>query len=241
LSYANIGGRWGELRFGRDYTPQFWNLAVYDPFFTNGAGTTQAINSILFVPTAIRASNSVGYFLPPGLGGFYGQVMYHFGENPHNGAANESDGNGSGLRIGFANGPFDVAVTTSRTSYATGDVHQTNAGGSWTFGALKLMAEYSRDRFGIVHGKGGLLGGSFDIGPGQVRASYSRYETDAAGDPASKKIAIGYIYNLSKRTALYATYAHVSNSGGATQALNGALTGASMSSTGTDLGLKHTF
>jgi hypothetical protein len=27
-----------------------------------------------------RASNTIGYFLPPNLGGFYGQVMYGFSE-----------------------------------------------------------------------------------------------------------------------------------------------------------------
>jgi hypothetical protein len=35
----------------------------------------------LVAPTGTRASNSVGYFLPANLGGFYGQVMYAMGEN----------------------------------------------------------------------------------------------------------------------------------------------------------------
>lgn len=241
LSYVNIGGSWGEVRLGRDYTPQFWNLAVNDPFFTNGVGTTQAINSILFVPTAVRASNSIGYFLPQGLGGFCGQVMYYLGENARNGAATQDDGSGAGARLGWGNKAFDVAVTTSRSRYATGDIRQSNFGGSWTMGVWKLMAEYSRDRFGAVHGKGGLVGGSFDIGAGQVRASVSTYETDAVGNPTSKKFAVGYIHNLSKRTALYATYAHVSNGGGAAQALNGAVTAAGRSSSGLDVGIKHSF
>lgn len=34
-----------------------------------------------------------------------------------------------------------------------------------------------------------------------------------AGDPTSRKLAIGYVYNLSKRMALFATVAHVSNRG----------------------------
>ena len=40
---------------------------------------------------------------------------------------------------------------------------------------------------------------------------------------------------------LYATFARVSNSGTATQALNGAVTAAGQSSSGLDIGLRHTF
>ena len=58
---------------------------------------------------------------------------------------------------------------------------------------------------------------------------------------ASDKFAIGYVHNLSKRTALYGTYARVSNSGGAAQALNGATTAANGSSNGFDLGVRHAF
>jgi predicted porin len=49
------------------------------------------------------------------------------------------------------------------------------------------------------------------------------------------------VHNLSKRTALYATYARVSNSGGAASALNGAVTGVNSSSTGYDFGIRHSF
>src|SRR5665647_2881221 len=80
-STVSLAGGWGELRLGRDYTPQFWNLTVFDPFGTNGAGTTQTLNSIITGVTAVRASNSVGYFLPGNLGGFYGQFQHYRGEN----------------------------------------------------------------------------------------------------------------------------------------------------------------
>lgn len=62
-----------------------------------------------------------------------------------------------------------------------------------------------------------------------------------AGDPTSKKLALGYVHNLSKRTALYATYARVTNSGGAAASLNGSVTAANASSTGYDFGVRHAF
>jgi predicted porin len=49
------------------------------------------------------------------------------------------------------------------------------------------------------------------------------------------------VHNLSKRTALYATVARAKNSGGAAQALNGAVTGANGSSSGYDFGIRHAF
>lgn len=239
-STVSLAGGWGELRLGRDYTPQFWNLTVFDPFGTNGVGTTQTLNSIVTGVTAVRASNTVGYFLPGNLGGFYGQVQYYMGENLNN-AANKDDGTGTGLRLGFANGPFNVALGMSRTEYAAGDVRQNNIGGQWDFGIAKAMAHISRDENGAIDGKGWLIGGLFPVGAGEIRAAYSRYETDAVGQPETKKLALGYVHNLSKRTAVYTTWARVKNSGGAAQALNGSVTGANTNSSGLDLGIRHSF
>jgi predicted porin len=248
-STVSLAGGWGELRLGRDYTPQFWNLTVFDPFGTNGVGTTQTLNSIITGVTAVRASNTVGYFLPGNLGGFYGQAQYYMGEN--NTGASHKDGTGYGLRVGFANGPFNIAAAFSKTNYntvgasglagAVGDVHQNNIAGQWDFGVAKLMGEYSRDKNGTLEGKGYLIGGLIPVGAGEIRVAYSRYRTDAATDPTAKKWALGYVHNLSKRTALYATVAHVSNEGASAQMLNGATGTAGSTSTGYDLGIRHSF
>ena len=242
-STVSLAGGWGELRLGRDYTPQFWNLTVFDPYGTNGVGTTQTLNSIVTGVTAVRASNTIGYFLPGNLGGFYGQAQYYMGENLDNVGATRDDGDGFGVRLGFASGPFNVAIALSRTEYATGDVRQNNIGGQWDFGVAKLMGHISRDENGTVDGRGWLLGGLVPVGAGEIRLAYSQYRTDlgAGPDPKSRKIALGYVHNLSKRTALYATYARVRNSSGAASALNGSVTGVNASSSGYDLGIRHSF
>jgi predicted porin len=244
-STVSLAGGWGELRLGRDYNPQFWNLTVFDPFGTNGVGTTQVLNSNSAITGAInvRSSNSIGYFLPGNLGGFYGQVQYYMGENNQTGAVTEDDGTGAGLRVGFANGPFNVALAVASTKYAAGDIKTVNIGGQWNFGAAKLMGEYSRDRMESaiqITGKGGLIGALIPVGAGEIRVAASTYKIDPAGTKTNK-LALGYVHNLSKRTAVYTTVARVKNSGGATQALNGAATAADGSSTGFDLGVKHSF
>ncbi|WP_048441762.1 porin [Caenimonas sp. SL110] len=239
-STVSLAGGWGELRLGRDYTPQFWNLTVFDPFGTNGVGTTQTLNSIITGVTAVRASNSIGYFLPGNLGGFYGQLQHYRGEN-NSGAVTSGDGTGTGVRLGYAAGPLNVALALSRTDYAAGDVRQSNIGAQYDFGVGKVMAHISRDQNGALDGRGWLLGGLFPVGAGEIRAAYSRYSTDAAGSPSSRKLALGYVHNLSKRTALYTTYARVKNSGGAAAALNGSVTTVNGSSSGYDFGIRHAF
>ncbi|HVL44359.1 MAG TPA: porin [Acidovorax sp.] len=244
-STVSLNGGFGEVRLGRDYTPQFWNLTVFDPFGTVGVGTTQTLNSSLGGPTTVRASNSIGYFLPGNLGGFYGQAQYYMGENLSN-AANKKDGNGLALRAGYANGPINAAIAFSETKFLTGNIKAFNLGGQYDLGMAKIMAQYNQDKIsGGNDGKGFLIGGLVPVGAGEVRLSYSTYKIDTIGvntpDPRTNKLALGYVHNLSKRTALYATYAHLTNKNGAAQALGGAVTGANSNSNGYDFGLRHSF
>jgi predicted porin len=250
-STVSLSGPWGEVRLGRDYTPGFWNLTVFDPFGSIGAGGSQTVvSSWPLYPggvfgTGVRASNSVGYFLPAKLGGFYGQAMYFMGENSQNGAATQDDGRGAGLRVGYAAGPVNAAAAYQRIKIATGDMTSMNLGGQWDFGMAKLMAHVNRDRFDAPTsqtGKGWLIGTLVPVGAGEIRLAYSQYTLDTvAADPRSRKLALGYVHNLTKRTAVYTTVARVRNNGGAAVALNGATTAANSSSNGFDLGVRHSF
>jgi predicted porin len=250
-STVSAAGGWGELRLGRDYTPQFWNQSVYDPFNTNGVGTNQVATSNIGGPTNTRASNSFSYLWGHGFnassavggGGFHALAQYYVGENV-SGAATSDDGTGYGARVGYNGGPVSVALAVARTSYASGDISHVSLGGSYDFGPVRLMAMAERDEVDAataVTGTGYLVGVHVPVGAGLLRAAISRYRTDAGTHPATRKLAIGYVHNMSKRTALYATVARVNNGGGASAALNGATTGANRSSTGLDIGVRHTF
>ena len=241
-STVSLNGGFGEVRLGRDYTPQFWNLTVFDPFGTNGVGTTQTLNSSLGGPTTIRASNAIGYFLPGNLGGFYGQAQYYLGENLSN-VANKKDGNGLALRAGWANGPLNVAGALSQTKFLNADIKAYNVGAQYDFGFGKLLGHYNRDDIkNGAEGQGWLIGGLIPVGAGEIRLAYSTYEVEVPGaDPRSNKFALGYVHNLSKRTAVYATAAAVKNKNGAAQALNGSVTAAGRNSSGYDFGIRHSF
>ena len=255
-STVSLGGGFGEARLGRDYTPHFWNHTFYDPFGTTGVGTTQTLggastaltaatgaNSNLGGPTTVRASNSIGYLLPGNLGGAFGQVQYYLGENAST-AANKKDGNGLSFRGGYANGPISAAVALGKTNYLNANITTINFGGSYDLGVVKLSGLYDQDKVqNGAKGRGFLFGVNAPVGAGEIRAAYSTYKVTplAGAAPSSAKIAVGYVYNLSKRTAAYGTFARVGNKNTAASALNGSTGVANKASTGFDVGVRHSF
>ena len=272
LSYVNLAGNSGEVRLGRDIVPSYYNDVVYDPFggLTVAAGLNTVGSFITVGPTNLRASNMVSYFTPGSLGGFFAQLSYAIGENASNTGVNKDDGRYGGIRVGYAAGPLSIAAAAGKTTdtiTATGqsnDRKQANIGGTYDFGVAKLFANYTRtsqDHFGAVSNgadlvtKGYLLGVTAPVGPGLIRASYSRIKDTDLDNKVSKKLGIGYQYNLSKRTALFATVARINNSNGATLTtavipsagnlanlgVGAGLNAPNANSTGYDIGLRHSF
>jgi predicted porin len=249
-STVSLSGGWGELRIGRDYTPTFWNLTVFDPFGTNGSGTTATLQGGATGVNTVRASNSIGYFLPANIGGVYGQFQYAENELPNNSGTAVDQGRYFGGRIGFASGPVNVAFSAGRTDAndiaGNDNIWAMNLGGSFDFGFLKLMGQLVADRntggVDTNDGRGFLIGGLVPVGAGEIRVAYSQYRFDTpAGDPKLKKLALGYVHNLSKRTAVYTTVAHQKNSGGAAFGLSGAVGAVNDNQTAVDLGIRHSF
>jgi len=239
-SYLQFMGGFGEFRAGRDYTPVFWLEAIYDPFGINGVGTSRAFQggAAYTGVVAVRASNSVGY-LTPSMGGFKVWVQGYMGENLDNTAAYHA-GNGGAALLNYDQGPLSLGLGYGATSTGAGtDTQVANLGGTYDFGVAKLNAYVQRneatnrpDIFGY------LVGGSVPMGPGYFRASYSRSDNDTAN---TNQLALGYVYNFSKLTQMYATWATVRNDGGASQALNGSVTSVNGSSNGLDVGLSKKF
>jgi predicted porin len=169
-----------------------------------------------------------------------------------------TSGAGAGTTTGYpavTPGVFPANATLGTSPIP--DVRDWNIGGQWDFGMLKLLGSYDNARYsGDVGGtdrlKSYTLGVLVPVGAGEIRASYSRAKLDtAANDPRSTQYAIGYVHNLSKRTAVYATFAHLTNRDGADLPVNASIgyTGsatslagiAGRSSNGFDLGIRHSF
>lgn len=246
-STVSLHGAIGELRVGRDFTAHYRNRVEVDPFGNASVGAIQPFAGSIGGPVSTRASNMVGYFLPTNASGIYGQVQYYLGENA-SGTVQADDGTGITVRVGYNNGPLNVSLASGRTQYATtataGDIETTNLAVQYQMGTFRLMTGVYRDvvnRTAPLTAEGWTLGGILTVGADQVKIALSEYGTNAKGDPAAKKLSLGYVKSLSKRTALYTTWARVSNSGGSTAALNGSTTAANAGSTGYDFGVRHQF
>lgn len=239
-SIVGLKGNWGEVHLGRDWAPMYdAYTSKFDPF---GVGVGIAMNYAAS-PTqangAVRVSNAAGY-TSPRFAGLSANVQKWFGENPGN-TPTENDGKGQGIRLNYDAGPIGAAAHWGRTNYAAGDAVYRALAVVYDFGMVRASVIYNNDRQGTVDSKGWLLGGVMQVGVGEIKASYSTIHADSTGVPKATKLAAGYVYNLSKRTALYTTLAHVRNSGGSRQALGGATTAVNQSSNGLDIGMRHNF
>ena len=246
-SYVGLSGGFGEVRLGRDYTPTFWNQTIFDVFGTNGIGNSlnvQQLGTFVGAPgttTVVRADNSIGYFLPSNIGGLYGQFMV---------AAPEGVNTGKyiGGRVGFAAGPFDIAAAYAQSGITgtTEKAKTANIGGSYDLGVVKLMGYYDQTKQQTA--KLTRVSGSVVVpmGQGEIRGSYSQGKLNTAPTAKAQQLALGYTYNLSKRTAVYGTVAQVSNKGAAQASVAGgtsqsALPTAGGKSKGFEVGVRHFF
>ncbi|MEP7298374.1 MAG: porin, partial [Burkholderiales bacterium] len=248
-STVSLLGNFGEVRLGRDYTPTYLGYSDYDVFGDNGLAASGKFDSSLGTTrdTGTRADNLISYFTPSNLGGFYGRATVGAGEGV-------SGKKYVGGRAGYAAGPLDVSASygqTTVTPISNGDEKFKTAdiGASYDFGVVKASGYYTQSKTGALKLAVYNLGASVPIGPGVLRASYIHANatgTTAAGVDTNpndaNQFALGYLYNLSKRTAVYTTVATVKNKGAATFAVASAPTLlAGEKSTGVEFGLRHSF
>ena len=261
----------GELRLGRDYVPTFWNNVIFDAFGANGVGNSFNVwqlqatyaGSPAFGNFA-RSDNSIGYFLPTNLGGFYGQVMVAASE----GATNQ--GRVLAGRFGFAAGPLDVAVAALQqrfdlaanprvTGISAGSSQMTyNAGASYNFGVVKLLGYIDHDSRNSLKETRGSVSAVIPFGQSEVHVGYNRSKLTndlAHNTNTDSSYQATYQYNLSKRTAVYGSAARLKNGANplaGTQSVagwNAAFAGTAQTappiaggkSTGFELGVRHFF
>lgn len=144
------------------------------------------------------------------------------------------DNDGYGLMVGYDNGPVSLVANWSRLSDSNNSTVW-NLGGAYTFGDAKveLLYQQTKDKgwaFGnrstwVTEARAGaynganeiqenqwLLGLEWKLGPGRLNASAQWLEVEAKGADISDKdvykYAVGYTYDLSKRTALYGILAY---------------------------------
>ncbi|RZI44326.1 porin [Herbaspirillum sp. HC18] len=235
------GNSWGAVKFGRQYNPIRSTVEAIDPFALGLAGNASNVFNVY----GDRTDNTINYSTP-NLSGFNGQFAYSLGEV----AGSSSLGRSLGLSVGYTAGPVNVILAYHDQNLVAagadnGNSKTTLLGGTYDFGVVKLHAAYARNKGETAAGvtnidrDDALLGVTVPVGANsRILASWIHRSDDIGANRDADQIALGYTYDLSKRTNLYTSYARTKNDAAAT--LNGA-SAAGRDPSVFNVGIRHRF
>lgn len=223
---ANVGlsGGFGAITLGRGLAPNFLPSILFNPFgdsfnfsplilhmdvpLFNGTGWNSSIKA------DTGWSNEIIY-TTPNFGGLTANLHYQFGEQAGSNSKNNIGGN-----LLYFNGPLSLTAFYENAQLTNpGPVLQNQSktwfvGGGYDLKVVKLFATYQKTS--VDHDvvltdpsrelKTYSLGASVPMGAGKILAAWAQTKaTDNLGGDAKRSTAsLGYDYNLSKRTDLYA-------------------------------------
>lgn len=242
-STVGVSGNFGELRLGRELTAAYNAVSRYDVFGDVGFGATRMFNNDTVSDSHNNRRSNMVTYLSNDLSGFRVNVNYAFGESVEDSAGDTFErGAYYGAGLTYDNGPLSLGLGIERQNnpalvngvapVAGGDDRLTSyaLGGAYDFGAVKLNAAYRLAKNKPLVGetldnKAYMIGLSVPVGSaGVVKASYNRYDLEGgvvAREGKADQFALGYVHSVSKRTAVYGTYAYLKNKGDAAVSLNG--------------------
>ena len=242
----------GTVRLGRALTASYNAVSRYD--LTGNLGLGSSLNWGSQAKGYNNRVNNMVSYVSPKFAGFGVGVDYGFGEK----TANRTN-RYVGVGATYDNGPLSLGLGYDQqnngldaTTPTANDLKTWALGGSYDLQVVKLAAFYSQSKQEPVAGgrdtaklKTWGLGASAPVGAaGTVKATYNNYK-DSVSNFKANQFSLGYVHALSKRTALYTTYAYLKNKNGATAlGLNGAFTGVGHKNgkqQGIQVGVKHAF
>jgi predicted porin len=215
---------------------------------TTVSSSTVAAGTVYADPNAVRANNSVTYY-SPSFSGFTVSGMYSFGVENTNLA--KDSGAMTSVKLAYANGPVAVAYANqvtkggvAATAAADSESITTNfLAGSYDLGVAKLSAGYKTDKasFYAETFKSTILGVVAPMGALTLKASF--VTRSLGSDKVADQVAFGGVYDLSKRTSVYATYSTLNNEAGYGMNVGSAAASdfSGLTSKGFEAGVKHSF
>ena len=247
----------GQIRLGRALTASYNAVSRYDVFGTVGLGSTLAYSDTQ-LGYAPRSNNMLSY-ISPKFAGFGFGVDYGFGEQKKN-----SQNRYVGFGATYDNGPLSLGLGYDKQNnglgqyndFADENLKTWHLGGSYDFQVVKVAAFYKQTKYTELTTSESFklktwnLGVSAPVGAaGVVKAAYNNYKISDSNIKA-QQFSLGYVHNLSKRTALYGTYSFLKNKGDENLItnLNGSIGAAALTENGNDhklkgiqVGIRHNF
>ena len=225
-----------------------------DPFLQAATGSALAKYNLL---RSEQLSNTVRYDSPE-FAGFVVGLTYTLSADDHKkpvGVNSDIYNAGFGGSLRYSNGPVSLMTNYNRQADSNKSFVW-NIGGAYTLGDWRFSAGYQGSQLknlslipdldlGVdtpINQKEWLLGVQYHIGQGTINASYNRASVDkTAHDGDVNKYALGYTYDLSKRTQLYGMVSYTDSDNsfvGSIYNNNGA---ERESVTGVQVGITHSF
>ncbi|MDR0528728.1 MAG: porin [Zoogloeaceae bacterium] len=256
-AYLGLTGNWGTAIAGRLVTPRHEFLRALDPFHAGTTGSYRNVYNDVPLTDVDRVNNTVAY-VSPSFSGFNVTAAYATDAVGEENPGGTGDARVIALLPRYANGPLDIGVSYQHikikapSGFSDTKQKQWTLGGSYDFGALKLSAAY--DSAKLDDGsysdklKTWLLGVSVPFGQHAVQASWSQSKyriADRSSGEKARQWAIGYTYDLSKRTTFYSAYSSIRNDDRRTSTVGDAhhpvLPEGEGYQKGFQLGLRHAF
>jgi len=219
---VGIGGKWGYIDFGRQYTIGFRTEYFLDPFdhhytgivpLSSGAGTTlpeAATNAGLGASSSsgTRFNNDVQY--TGTFGGLILRAEHALGEI----AEDASKGSASAVGFAYTGEHLLAAGVYTYKQTATGFVNRAfTVGGGFKVKGITAKGGFSRERQetsvqGVLQNETRFAGVSVPVAPAvEVTGAVYRSDYDsAAGGGRRRLLLLGATYAFSKRSNLYAEY-----------------------------------
>jgi len=137
-----------------------------------------------------------------------------------------------------------TAIASYGTTELTGttDLDRLVVGGTYDFGGFKLFGQYINSEAGTAEQDNYLLGLTTKLAGLDMRASYQKMDgSGSINDRSADHISLGLSKPLSRRTAIYGTYSRISNTNANFTVATGSPLSAGNTSTGYEVGVRHSF
>ena len=213
-AFAGFQGAFGTSTLGRNTTPLFVSTLIFNAI-GDSFGFSPSIRQLFTPSTGLAFFGDTGWnnsilYSSPNLKGATVNLAANLGEG-----AGGATGKNVGANVLYFRGPIAATVAVQQVKngafgtppgWKSQDTFQ--LGGSYDFTLVKLFAQYTRvktkataDTQTTLYG----VGGSVPIGAGRVLAQYGNSKADfGATEVINKTLTLGYDYNLSKNTDIYA-------------------------------------
>ncbi|UZD54765.1 porin [Caldimonas aquatica] len=203
-SWVGLEGGFGRLRLGNTPSGTYFATADYISMHNHDTGTS----SDALYAYVMRDTNKISY-TTPSLGGLTAELQYSLketttgGDNAWEIAANYQAGP---LHLGGGYVKFgEDKLFVIRALYEMG---------AFTFGGY-----YERDDFDGDKRNNFRLAGMYTMGASEFHLNFGLAgDVGDLDDSGAKQFTLGYNYNLSKRTKLYAFYTRINNENNAAYA-----------------------